>query len=112
MCCCAVGDLSEDLAPSYITLLHQFAAQSSRIAVFTDTELMVSYHTNFRVRIIQAHQRLNDRIEEFHIFVSSKLAQVGAQAASLVLRNLHVHSTRALFEAALAKAIARQRRAQ
>jgi hypothetical protein len=100
------GDLPEDLAPAYNAFLQGVLAQAPRIMVFLDAAHLVNYETGYRQRTVSGHKAADARIEALHILFGSKLVALGVQAANIILRNMVAHTSRAAFDAALAKAIA------
>jgi hypothetical protein len=98
------GNVPEDLAVPYNAFLQRCLEQAPRVVVFVDAGELTNYETGFRVRTVQAHKAAGDRIECVHVFLRSKIAQLGVAAANLVLGNMVAYSAREQFATALSKA--------
>jgi len=106
------GVMRLDMALSVETNMRRVASEDQRFFAFHDWAAMTDYETESRVRLTRAVLDVRANVDEAHLLISSRIVALGVQAANLVVKILHVHTSRPEFHKLLTDRINRRRAAR
>jgi hypothetical protein len=105
-----VGVLTAEGASAIEMAGRRLASKYGKHAGYHDWESMSDYEAAARARLVQFGLETIKLTDTVHIYATSKLVQLGLQAASIALPKIHIHTTRGPFEATLQRAVSEARR--